>query len=174
VSIPLVGKLFSSLDDILGHVDALRKAVFGFLIITMIGATLSAISVLPAMYFPQSRLLVYCNIFWPGLATVFAFLAAVLLSILMVLASVMDGFSDTVGVQIKLGGTVLLFVWLDFVFVSLVTLYWISVWFVETRKVSFVKRRRDEDEIGRWRGVGKEVWRDLKGRRRKPSMRADI
>jgi hypothetical protein len=152
----------------------MRKAVFAFLTISIIGSMLSAVSILPAMYFPQSRLLVYLNIFWPALACVFAFTAAIALSVTAVLASTIKDFSDTVGVQIKQGGTVLLMSWLSVVFVGLVTLYWSSVWFVETRKSSFVKRRRDEDEIGHWKGVGEEVWRDLKGRRKRPSMRADI
>mgnify|MGYP004503870291 CR=1 FL=1 len=153
----------------------MRKAAFAFLVMTLVGSALSTVSILPAMYFPQSRLLIYFNMFWPGLAAVFALVGAILLSAVVVLASILDGFSDTVGVQIRQGGTVLLSVWLSFVFVGLVTLYWSSVWFVETRKSSFVRRRRDEDEIGHWKGIGKEVWRDVKGRRSRPStsMRAD-
>jgi len=174
VSIPLLARLISSLDSVVDSVNALRKAVFAFFIITMIGSMISAVSILPAMYFPQSRLLIYFNVFWPALATAFAFLAAILVSVMVVLASLLNGFSDTVGVQVDLGGIALLVVWLSFVFVSLVIFYWTSVWFVETRKSSFIKRRRDEDEIGHWRGIGKEVWRDLAGRRRKPNMRADI
>jgi hypothetical protein len=174
VSIPLLARLISSLDSVVDNVNALRKAVLAFLIITMIGSMLSTVSILPAMYFPQSRLLVYFNMFWPALATCFAFLAAILVSAMAVLASLLNGFSDTVGVQVDLGGIALLLVWLSFVFVSLITFYWTSVWFVETRKASFIKRRRDEDEVGHWRGVGKEIWRDLNGRRRKPNMRVDI
>lgn len=174
VSVPLLAKVLSSFNSILESLDAVRKAVFAFLVISMIGSLLSAISVLPAMYFPHSRLLIYFNIFWPTLASTFAFAAAIALSVTAVLASAINDFSDTVGVQIKQGGTVLLMVWLSVVFVGLVTLYWSSVWFVETRKSSFVKRRRDEDEIGHWRGIGKEVWRDVKGRRKSPSMRAGI
>ncbi|KAF3052466.1 hypothetical protein E8E11_010124 [Didymella keratinophila] len=174
VSVPLLAKLISSLDSVIEKVNALRKAVFAFLIITMIGSILSAVSILPAMYFPQSRLLIYFNMFWPSLATVFAFLAALLVSVMVVLASLLNGFSDTVGVRVGVGGIALLLVWLSFVFVSLATFYWTSVWFVETRKWSFMKRRRDEDEMGHWRGIGTEVWRDLNGRRRKPHMRADI
>ncbi|KAL1655266.1 sphingolipid delta-4 desaturase [Didymella pomorum] len=147
VSIPLLARLISSLDSVVDNVNALRKAVLAFLIITMIGSMLSTVSILPAMYFPQSRLLVYFNMFWPALATCFAFLAAILVSAMAVLASLLNGFSDTVGVQVDLGGIALLLVWLSFVFVSLITFYWTSVWFVETRKASFIKRRRDEDEV---------------------------
>lgn len=174
VSVPLLAKLVSSLNSAMDNVNALRKAIFACLVTTAVGSILSTVFILPAMCFPQSRLLVYSNVFLPALAAVFAFLAAVLVSTVVVLASILNGFSDTVGAHIRLGGVVLLFVWLGFVCVSLVTCYWTSVWFVETRKSSFVKRGRDEDEIGHWRGIGKEVRRDLKGRQRKASVRADI
>ncbi|KZM25238.1 uncharacterized protein EKO05_0007434 [Ascochyta rabiei] len=174
ISIPLLAKTASSLQSALNALGALRRSVFAFLIITLIGSGLSVISTLPAMYFPQSRLLIYFNIFWPALATIFAFAAALLLSAIVVVGGFVNGLTGTVGVQIKQGGVMLLFVWLGFVFVGLVKLYWASVWFVETRKSSFVKRRRDEDEIGQWSGIGRELWRDVRGRRRKPSMRGDI
>jgi membrane protein insertase Oxa1/YidC/SpoIIIJ len=170
----MLAKLISSLDSILDNLGTVHRAIFAFFIITLIGSILSAISILPAVYFPQSRLLIYSNIFWPALATLFAFVAAILLSATIVLAGVINGLSDTLGMQVKQGGTVLLFVWLGFLFVSLVTLYWASVWFVEIRKSSFIRRRRDEDEIAHWGGIGKEMWRDLKGRRRSPRMRAGI
>lgn len=171
---PLLAKLTSSLDSMLDMLGVVRRAMFAFLIVSLVGSIMSAISVLPAMYFPHSRLLIYLNTFWSGLAVVSAFVAAILLSAMMVLAGTMEGFSDAVGVKMKRGGIVLLFVWLSWLFVSLVTVYWTSVWFVETRKGSFVKRRRDEDEIGHWRGIGREVCRDLRGRRRKVRVRGDI
>lgn len=174
VSVPLLAKLTSSLDSILHSLGALRRAMLAFLIINLIGSILSVVLTLPAMYFPQSRLLIYCNMFWPALATVFAFIAAILLSGVTVLVGIMNGFGETVSVQIRQGGTTLLLVWLSFVFVGLAAFYWASVWFVETRQSSFVKRRREEDEVGHWRGIFREVWRDVNGRRRKPRVREGI
>ena len=174
VSTPLLGKLMSSLDSILVYLDAVRKAAVASLIVTLVGSILSTISMLPAMYFPQSRLLIYLNMSWSALATLFAFIAAMLLSAMVVLAGMVDDFSSMVGVQARRGAMALLFVWLSFVFMSLVTVYWVSVWFVETRKLSFIRRRRDEDEIGHWGGICREILRDLKGRRRTPRMRAGI
>lgn len=164
----------SSSESLLAGLNTARKAVFAFLVISMIGSILSVIVIPPAMYFPHSRLLVYLNIVWPILATAFGFLAALLLSAIIVLASIIDNHSSTVGVHIQRGDTTLLFLWLQVVFMGLAMLYWLTVWFVETRKLSFVRRRRDEDEIGHWKGIGKEVWRDVRGRRREPSMRADL
>lgn len=142
ISRPLVVELGSSLDRMLGKLGATRKAMFGMLIVSLVGSVLSTISILPAMYFPQSRLLIYMNMFWPGLATGFAFVAAMLLSAMMIMVGTMQEFSDTVGVQIRQGDTALLLVWLSFVFVGVVLFYWASVWFIETRKWGFVQRRR--------------------------------
>jgi hypothetical protein len=174
VSVPLFAKVASALNSILNHLGTVRKAVLAFLVVSLVASILSVVFVLPAMYFPQSRLLIYFNIFWAGLATVSAFVAAILLSAVIVLAGIINGFSDTVGVTVTQGGMVLLFVWLSWLFVSSTTAYWTSVWFVETRKWSFVRRSRDEDEIGLWRGIGKEMWRDVKGRRKKLRMRGDL
>lgn len=134
----------------------------------------STVSIFPAVYFPQSRLLVYLNAFSSSLATACGIVAAILLSAVFVLIGLVDNFSNTVGIQIERGGTALLFVWLSAVFAGFSMLYWTTVWFVETRKSSFVKRHRDGDEMGNWRGMGKEVWRDIKGRRRRSSIRDDI
>ncbi|KAF1928493.1 uncharacterized protein M421DRAFT_62912 [Didymella exigua CBS 183.55] len=174
VSVPLLAKLVSSLESILGTLNALRVAIFAFLVIALVASLMSAVSVLPAVYFPHSRLLVYANVFWPALASASAFLAAVIASAIAVLVGAVGGFSNTVGVQIGRGATALLFVWLSAVFTGLGAGYWASVWFVETRRSSFMKRGRDDDEVGNWRGVAREVWRDLNGRRRKPSMRAGL
>lgn len=171
---PLLTKIISSSQILLASLNAVRKVVFALLLVSMIGSLLSAISAPPAMYFPQSRLLVYLNMIWPIVATIFASIAAIPLSASVVLASIADRFSSTVGVRIELGHTTLLFSWLGVGFSGFTVAYWLTVWFVEVRKSSFVKRRRDEDEIGHWKGVGKEIWRDMRGRRRKSTMRADI
>lgn len=174
ISVPLLAELMSSSGSILDSLNSARKATFAFLIVALVGSVLSTISMLPAMYFPHSRLLIYVNLFWPALATIFVSVAAFIISVVSVLARLVDDFGSTVGVQVEHGILALLFVWISVVSMALSTLYWATVWFVETRKSSFVKRCRDEDEVGHWRGIRKEVWRDIKGRRRNPSMRTDM
>ncbi|KAH6639426.1 hypothetical protein C7974DRAFT_131122 [Boeremia exigua] len=174
VSVPLIAKMLSSFDDTLDKLDAARKAAFAFLVISMVGSMLSVLTALPAMYFPQSRLLIYFSMFWSGLAVTFAFSAALLLSVVSALVDLVNDFSGAIGMPMRKGSMVLLLLWLSAVFLGLVTLYWSSVWFVETRKSSFVKRQRDEDEMGHWRGIGREVWRDVKGRRKRLIIRSDI
>lgn len=165
VSSPFVAKVTASLDSISGNVASFRRALLVLLVMSLTGSGLSALSAFPAVVFPHSRLLVYVNMFWPGLASVFAFLAAVLSSVLNVGVSwILQGVGEAVGVGIQRGAMAVLFVWLAWVLVSLAGLYWGAIWFVEVRKSSFVRRRRDEDEIGRWGGIAREVWNDVTGR----------
>lgn len=168
VSVPLFAELASSTENILDNLSRMLRAVLAFLIIALIGSILSTISIVPAAYYPHSRLLIYFNILWPGLATVCAFVAAILLSAVFVLTGIMANFSNTIGIRIERGWTVLLFLWLSSAFTGLSLLYWVAIWFVETRTSSFVRRRRNDDEIGHWGGICKEVCCDLKGRRRVP------
>ena len=168
VSVPLFAELASSTENILDNLSRMLRAVLAFLIIALIGSILSTISIVPAAYYPHSRLLIYFNILWPGLATVCAFVAAILLSAVFVLTGIMANFSNTIGIRIERGWTVLLFLWLSSAFTGLSLLYWVAIWFVETQTSSFVRRRRNDDEIGHWGGICKEVCCDLKGRRRVP------
>ena len=169
VAVPLLAELASSTEHLLDNLNRMLRAVFAFLIVTLIGSILSSISIVPAAYFPHSRLLIYFNILWPGLATFCAFVAATLLSAVFVLTGIMANFSNAVGIRIERGWTVLLLLWLSSVFAGLSLLYWVAIWFVETRTSSFVRRHRKEDEVGHWGGICKEVWRDIHGRRRSAS-----
>lgn len=155
-----------SLNILSATLASVRIAVFASLIVSLVGSALSAISAIPAIFFPHSRLLAYFNIFWPLLASNFAFLASTLLTVLIagVFAAV-GRVVDVADVEVQQGASVLLLAWLAWLLASLSLVYWGLVWFVEVRGSSFIKRKRGEDEVGNWRSIGKEVWRDVKGRK---------
>jgi hypothetical protein len=141
------------------------------LVVVLLGSMLSAMTALPAILFPRSRLLIYFNMLWPCLASVCSLLAAIILTVLVAgVSSLGNAFGKPIGMEFVGGGMVLLFVWLAWLFVVVPSVYWVGVWFFETRSISFVKRRREKDEVSDWRGLVKEVWGDvqLKKRRRLP------
>ena len=107
------------------------------------------------------------NIMWPLVASTFAFLAAILLTIVIagVFAAV-DGVVNEVGVEVRQGGSVLFLAWLAWLLISLSVIYWGLVWFVEVRRWGFARRKRSEEEVGNWKGIGREIWSDVK--REKP------
>lgn len=140
--------------------------MFAFLIISLIGSGLTALTSLPAVFFPQSRLLIYASLGWAALSSSFAFLAAIILTALIEgIVGIADGFGDAVSLYIKEGNHALLFIWLGWMFIFLATVYWFAVWFVEVRTWAFSKRERTEEQRGNWRGTPKEVWTDLRGRK---------
>lgn len=164
ISVPLVAQLGKSINTLSSGIAGLRKAVLAFLIISMIGSGMSALFAIPAIFFSQSRFLIYANLFWPSLAATFSFLAACILTGLIVgIVSVVGGFGEAVSLFIRQGNSAILFIWLAWMFVFLDSCYWFSVWFVEVRTWAFVRRRRTDDQRGNWKGVGAEVRSDLKG-----------
>lgn len=156
----LVTRLLVMTSDTLHSV---RTGSLASLILSLIGSLFFAISSALAIFFPHSPLLAYSNIFWPLLASTFAFVAAAMLSVLVVgVFAAVNGAVHVAGVKIGQGGSVLLLAWLAWVLVLLALVYWGLVWFVEVRRWSFTKRRRSEDEVGNWKGIGTEVWKDLR------------
>jgi hypothetical protein len=144
-----------------------RYTIFASFLVSLVGAGFSAVSAIPAVFFPHSKLLAYFNIFWPLLASAFAFVAAVLLTVLISgVFSVAADIINVAGASIDQGTSVLLIVWLAYVLVSLSVVYWGVVWFVEVRRSSFVRRKRSEEEVGNWKNIGKEIWSDVKGTKR--------
>jgi hypothetical protein len=147
ISVPLIAKLTSSLDDIVTGADGARKAVLAFFIISMGGLLLSAVATVPAVFFPQSRLLIYTNLACTTLAALCSMLTASMVTSLIVgTASLVGGFGGTVGVEVSQGVMVIVFVWVSWLMGVLASVYWGSVWFTELRmwrlKYERLARRR--------------------------------
>jgi len=161
-------QLAASLGTVFESLAQARRAALALLVVVLVGSVLSAVSAVPAMLFPRSRLLIYFNMLWPCLASACSFLAAVILSVLVAgVSSLGNAFGKPIGMEFVRGGTVLLFVWLAWLLAVVPSVYWVAVWFFETRRVRFVRRRRvrARDEMGSWHGAGREMWRGLVGRR---------
>jgi hypothetical protein len=141
-----------------------RIAIFVFLTISLLGSGFAALSAFPAIIFPHSRLLIFFNMAWTHVASLSASLAALISTALILSVSVVaETFGKKAGIQAELGGSVLLFIWLAWLLISLPVFYWCAIWFVDVRRSSILKRMRSDDEIGNWRGIGKELSRDFGG-----------
>lgn len=104
------------------------------------------------------------NLFFTQLGAFSAFVAAILLTALIKgIIGTVGGLGDALNLFVREGSTVVIFVWVSWACIFVVGAYWTGVWFVEVRKWSFSRRQRSETEVGNWRGIGREVWRDLKG-----------
>lgn len=61
-----------------------------------------------------------------------------------------------------MGSKILIFIWVGFACSLLADIYWLSIWIVEFRSISFRARRRTQDEIGDWKGIWREVKDDVR------------
>jgi hypothetical protein len=149
------------------NLNSAREAITAVLIISLVGAGFAAVSAFPAIVFPHSRLLVFFNMGWTHLASLSAFLGALIATALIIsVAAVADVFGKKAGIEVQQGGSVVLFIWLAWLLISLPVFYWGAIWFVDIRRSSILRRRRTDDELGNWRAVGKEMSKDLRGRDR--------
>jgi hypothetical protein len=142
----------------------LRKVLFAFLIISLLGSILSTLVSFAAIFWPKLRLLVYLALIFSSFEAMTSLLVAVILTVLVGgVVTAVNGFGNAVSLYIEQGHTALVFIWLRCLFINLAALYWFAIWFVDVRTISFVRRVRTEEEVGNWRGFVKEAKRDLKG-----------
>ncbi|PVI00612.1 hypothetical protein DM02DRAFT_526553 [Periconia macrospinosa] len=164
ISVPILAQLAKGAGGVSAMLSNLQTAIFAFLIISLATILLGILFALPSIVFSASRLLVYINVAVWNLACISSFVAAILLTILAVVVPLAVGdLLGAVGIVMSSGTQAMVFLWVVWVCCLLVGVYWIAVWFVEVRLSGFCKRRRTEAEVGNWRGIMREVWRDWKG-----------
>ncbi|KAH7125425.1 hypothetical protein B0J11DRAFT_579971 [Dendryphion nanum] len=84
VSVPLIAKLSHSFSSLSSGISTIRKAIFAFLVMSLVVTGLSAITSLLGVFFPHSRVIIYFNILYPLLASVSHLLTAIILTVLIV------------------------------------------------------------------------------------------
>jgi hypothetical protein len=141
-----------------------RTAVFASLIAVLAMSGLSILCATPAIFYPHSRLVVYTNMSLPSMASTFAFVTAIVYTVLMFgISSVISGPGNINPIPAEHNSVVLLFVWLNWLCSLLQVVYWFVMWFVEIRQLSFSRRVRSEEEVGNWRHVGREIFGHVRG-----------
>jgi hypothetical protein len=145
---------------------ALRRFIKAALIIDAVASGLTLVLCLPAILLGKSKILVYALLFSSVLASTFSLLAALLSTALStIIISVVGSIGPGLGLFVTKGNKALVFLWLNWVLVSLATGYWLAVWFIEVRSWSWVRRTRAEKEKENWKSAGRGIKEDLRGNR---------
>jgi hypothetical protein len=163
ISVPLIVELADSGDALLSVLDTIRSAIVAFLIVSLTNSGLIAILAIPTLLFRHSRLLIITNIVASYISFLFAFVAALLLTVLVVgITSLVRNLGSANGLSVERATRILILIWASCGAMMIVAAYWAAVWFVEVRRWSLVRRSRTDEEIGDWRGMGKEIWRSFR------------
>jgi hypothetical protein len=165
ISVPIISQLGDSVNGLSAIISGICRAIFAFLIISITSSGATILLSLAAIFFPAARILVYTPLLTSALAVSFAFLSAVLPSILVAgIMGTTGSIGDAISLNIQGGSQALALVWLSWMFVFFANCYWLAIWFVEVRSWAFVKRARTAEQKGDWRGAGRELRDDFKGK----------
>ena len=163
ISMPRIIELSRSVGSLIEALSTIQSALVAFLIISLIGSGLTILLAIPSLIFRASRLLIFVNILAAYLSSLFAFVAGLLLTVVVLGATSLTGnLGYALGLSIERNFRVLSFVWISCGLMLVVGVYWGVVWFVEVRRWSFVRRLRTDEEVGNWRGMKREIWRDIR------------
>ncbi|KAH6673061.1 hypothetical protein B0J14DRAFT_592305 [Halenospora varia] len=133
------------------------------MILSLINSAAAIILSFLGILLPQNRKISYANTSLASIGILTRSIDAILATTISVtLKFVVNKFGSTVGVSATTGGTFIALIWLGFVFQSLASSYWLCVWFVEFRQISFRIRKREPGEIGDYRGIVREIKRDVR------------
>lgn len=107
--------------------------------------------------------LVYTTMVFSIIGITFHLISSIVISVIIGLAnSVINSFTDSLGVQSSLGVSFLATTWIAWVLFLLAGEYWIFVWFVEVRTHAFKARYRTLQEMGDYKGIFRELLSDLR------------
>jgi hypothetical protein len=163
MSSPALQDITNAVASLAPLVSSLEKFFLAFMIISLINSGLAIVLSFLGIILPHNRILLYANISLASIGILTRSIDAVLATVISAtLVFVTNKFGNSVGVSATTGGIFIALIWLGFVFQSIASLYWYGVWFVEFRQVSFRIRNREATEIGDYRGIVKEMKRDVR------------
>lgn len=137
--------------------------MLALLIIGCISTGLVLLATLPILLVGFHRILVLVSLFFSLIGSIaLPAFAAVTTGIIYGGKSMLGKSMDAFGMQIKAGGPFVAMSWVAAVASMAAATYWFMVWFVSFRRTAFSRRKRNENEIGNWRGIFREVKGDLK------------
>ncbi|KAL2272915.1 hypothetical protein FJTKL_05711 [Diaporthe vaccinii] len=163
ISLPPVAGVKQAIATTIPVVVSTAKVIFALLVIRIIAGTLalagSALLFIDIRQFVVSTMLIFAT-----LANVSLLLAAgITTGVVVVQADIISGVADALSVEVKYGVHFLVVEWVTAAFAIVGSAYWLVVWFVEFRTITFARRRRSARLVGNWRGAWSELKEDLRG-----------
>jgi SUR7/PalI family len=163
VSVPILASVSGAGGTVTGAVTVLTKAIFAFVIISLVGSSVTVIGSVVGFLLPWNSMAVYSSMGFSALGFIFHLAGATIsTAVIAALNLAASSIGNGVGVYSTQGTKFLIFVWLSSALLLISTFYWVSIWFVEFREFALRVRRRSSDEIGNWRGLRREIWGDLR------------
>jgi hypothetical protein len=162
VSSPALAELTHAVSSLGPIVNSLEKFFLALMILSLLNSGLAIILSFLGIFLPQNRFILYGNVSLISIGMITRTIDAILATAIAVLLSyITNKFGSTLGVSAQAGGIFIALIWVGFVCQLVAGLYWLGVWFVEFRQISFRARTRDEGDVEDYRGILKEIKSDV-------------
>jgi hypothetical protein len=163
VSVPLLADISSVSGYLSTTIRSLTKTALAFYIVAIIGAGVTFLCSLIGLFISTSMPLLYTNIAFSFLGSTSLIAASIGITFMAtIISNAVNSVGKSVGLSVNKGAKFMVLTWISWGLLALANIYWSSVWFVEFRKHAVTFRKRSEQEIGNWRGIGGELRRDFK------------
>lgn len=166
ISFPPIHTLSNTMSGLAPFGDSIAKALLAIVIVRLVAAVLALGGALVGAFNNNIRLQAVLNtLAFATLANVSLLIGATVVTIEVAGTSESVGsFGKALGLEVTVGTNFIVVEWVAAVCSLVGTFYWLSVWFVEYRTVSFSRITRHPDDVGNWFGLWYELrnnWRGL-------------
>lgn len=163
ISFPSIAGVKHAIASTIPVVASSAKVIFALVVIRIIAGTL-ALAGSALLLIDIRRFVVFTMLTFATLANISLLLAAgITTGIVIIQADSISGLADALSVEVQYGVDFLVVEWVTAAFAIVGSAYWLVVWFVEFRTITFSRRRRSAKQIGNWKGTWSELKQDLRG-----------
>lgn len=163
ISVPLVAAMGSTVESLL---SLATQGAHAMLVLIIIGTASVGIALFGSVVTAVQGF--RCPVVWINMcfailgATALLIFAATATAIVVGGASAVDRMGTAWDIKTARGGPFLIMAWIAACFSLVGSSYWFAVWFVEFRGMALIRKARNVDEIGNWKGILSELGRDMR------------
>lgn len=163
ITIPPIAGVKHAIASVMPAVASVSSVIFALVVIRIIAGTLALIGS-ALLFIDIRRFVVFTMLTFATLANISLLLAAGITTGVVVLqADTISGLAEALSVEVQYGANFLIVEWVTAAFAIVGSAYWLVVWFVEFRTLTFSRRRRSDKQIGNWKGTWSELKQDFRG-----------
>ena len=162
VTVPILQSLGPGLNSIQDLIITATNVNFALIVIGLIGSGIVMLLSFVSIALPRVQVITYLSLFFAFLVPLTLIISAVILTVLIYfLVKTVNGIGSGLSIGATGGTKVITLSWIAWAFSVGSEVYWLLIWFIYVRRSILVRRPRNENEVGQWRGLIGRTRRNL-------------
>ena len=163
ITMPILSRVPSLGQSTKSIIDFVTGVIYAIFVIHLIGSGISFILSAAAIVMPNKSIIYGSAAAITTITTMLLQTAVFATSgFVMTVNKSINNLSDTTGLSSEIGSKYLAFIWIGYIAAFVANSYWTTVWFVEFRLRSYKARARTAQQMGDYKGAGKEILSDIR------------